>query len=338
MIYSKPMTSPRLSASVSAAAVAGILAALFGIFTASLTLVVLAFSPASKDPNLPPYLRVMTTVMMLFFFGLAIFGMITSISVLRLKNWARIAMLVWGGVMTFFSGIALAFMMLIPLPVPPGSAPGISEGFLRSLFAIIYGIPLLIGVWWLILFNRSSVKAQFLNPGQQEGQVPTVLVPRCPLPLALLAGFAIFSVGTSVVFYPLAHLPADAVLFGHLFHGVPAKLFTFVALLLSLTGAIGLLKLRRWSYPLVLALHFFWLLSGTITVLSPNFEQNMRELFSHLNMPESRMVQTSFAQTRSFAILCLIPGILLIWLLLYYHTKFIEACAAREALASQSTH
>jgi hypothetical protein len=330
------MTSSRPSASVSAAAVAGILAALFGIFTAALTLVMLAFGLASEDPNLPPYLRVMSTVMMLIFFGLAIFGLITSISVLRLKNWARIAMLVWGGVMSFFSGIALAFMMLIPLPVPPGSAPGISQGSLRSLFAIIYGIPLLTGIWWLVLFNRRSVKAQFVNPSKPEGQPPTEFVPRCPLPLTLLAGFAIFSVATSVVFYPLAHLPAHAVLFGHLFHGVPAKLFIVATLLLSLTGAIGLLKLRRWSYPLVLAQYFFWLSSGTITVLSPNFERNIRELYTHMNMPESTMAQTAFAQTRSFAILCLIPGILLIWILLYYHTNFIEACAAREALANQT--
>jgi hypothetical protein len=32
-----------------------------------------------------------------------------------------------------------------------------------------------------------------------------------------------------------------------------------------------------------------------------------------------------------FGIVSLIPGVLLIWLLLYFHTRFVEACAAKEA-------
>ena len=96
-------------------------------------------------------------------------------------------------------------------------------------------------------------------------------------------------------------------------------------------GAIGLRKLQRWSYPLTLGLYFFWMVSGTVSVLSPRYEQNMRDMFSLMGIPEGTVAQATYAQTRTFGILSLLPAILIIWLFLYYHTRFMEACAAKQA-------
>jgi hypothetical protein len=50
---------------------------------------------------------------------------------------------------------------------------------------------------------------------------------------------------------------------------------------------MGLLKLKKWSYPLVLAMQGFWLLSGIVTVLSPTYPKLMQETLSQMRLPEN---------------------------------------------------
>src|SRR5258707_1502901 len=101
-----------------------------------------------------------------------------------------------------------------------------------------------------------------------------------------------------------------------------------------LVGAIGMLRLKQWSYPLMLGQYFFWMASGTITLVSQSYDRNIHEIISQMNLPEGQMGQAAFAQTRIFGVLSLIPGVLLIWLLLYCHTRFVVACASNETRQS----
>jgi uncharacterized protein YjeT (DUF2065 family) len=84
----------------------------------------------------------------------------------------------------------------------------------------------------------------------------------------------------------------------------------------------------------MLGQYFFWMASGTVTLVSPNYERNLQEILSQMSLPEGPAGQAAFAQTRMFGIVSLIPGVLLIWLLLYFHTRFVEACAAKEVQQS----
>jgi hypothetical protein len=95
-----------------------------------------------------------------------------------------------------------------------------------------------------------------------------------------------------------------------------------------------MLRLKRWSYPLMLGQYFFWMASGTVSLVSPSYDRNLQEIMSQMNLPEGPMGQAAFAQTRLFGVLSLIPGVLLIWLLLYCHTRFVAACVAKEAQQS----
>src|SRR5271165_1844532 len=150
------------SSSVIAAAVVGILASLFGLLSAVTAIVGMILLPQSPNSaGIPPFAKSMVIAMMVLFACLAIFGIFTSVSVLRLKNWARISMLVWGGIMTGFCGLALIIMAFVSLPEPPANAP-VQIQFVRILVSLIYGIPVLIGIWWLILFNHPPIKSQFL--------------------------------------------------------------------------------------------------------------------------------------------------------------------------------
>jgi hypothetical protein len=320
------------SSSVVAAAVVGILMSLFTILGTLGAIIGLTMIPPTNSAAIPPFARSVVMVMMGLIAGVAIFGIFTCVGSLRLKRWARVSMLIWGGVMAAFSGVMLLFTSFVPLPEMPADA-AMSLPYLRILMCLIYGIQFLIGVWWLLLFNQGVVKEQFRAAATGDDQPLAAARVRCPLPLAILAGFSIFSAAFSL-FLPFTNFPVNMILFGYRFHGAIGVALFYLSAGLLLVGATGMLRLKRWSYPLVLGQYFFWMASGTITLVSPSYDRNLQEIISQMNLPEGPMGQAAFAQTRVFGVLSLIPGVLLIWLLLYCHTRFVEACVAKESQQS----
>ena len=322
---------PKPSATVTVAAIVGICLAAFTILCCGFAIIGLSTLQSPSATAAPPFVKSLTLASMVIGCGIAVFGIVTCAGVLRLKIWARISLLVWASVMVFFSGLAILFMVFSPFPAGPANSP-VDASVVRAIGMFAYGVPLLIGIWWLVLFNQQSVKEQFLSGGDSgtEGASSALEAPRCPLPLTALAWFSIVSMALSLLVVPILHLPIMMILFGHILHGALGAILLFSSAFLNLLGAIGLLRLQRWSYPLTLGLYLFWMVSGTVSLLSPRYEQNMRDIFSQMGLPEGAVAQTTYAQTRAFGILSLLPAILIIWLLLYYHTRFMEACAARE--------
>ena len=317
---------------VVAAGIVGILASLFTILIALASIAGMFMLPPNNSAAIPPFAKPLAIAMTFLLGSLAVFGIFTSLGVLRLKRWARVSMLVWGGVMAAFCGLILLFTAFVPLPETPAGA-SVSLPFLRLLISAMYGIPFLIGIWWLLLFNQSAVKERFLAGAIVDGQPVSNPQPRCPLPLAILAGFTIFSASFSLLL-PFTNFPVNPILFGYRFQGVFGVVLFYLSAALVLAGAIGMLRLKRWSYPLMLAQYFFWMASGTITLVRPNYDLNLHEMLAQMNLPEGQMGQAAIAQTRVFGVLSLIPGVLLIWLMLYFHTRFVEACAAKETQLS----
>jgi hypothetical protein len=105
--------------------------------------------------------------------ALAIFGFCgwTVVGLFKMRRWARIAVVVIGGVDFFFCAVAgigmLAARKLFPVmpPPPAGMAqPGVDLSALPMVFeaiAAFYFFLALIGVWWLVYFNLPSVRAAF---------------------------------------------------------------------------------------------------------------------------------------------------------------------------------
>lgn len=322
------------SSSVIAAAIAGLLISLFTILGMLGAMAGLTMLPQAGATAIPLPARSLLIAIMGLITGVAIFGVFTGVGVLRLKKWARVSILVWGGVMAAFSGVMLVSISLAPLPeMGAESAAGLP--YLRVLMSALYGVQFLIGIWWLWLFNQHAVREQFLQGSSKVDSVAAPPQPRCPLPLAILAGVSIFSGGFTLLL-PFTNFPVNMILFGYRFRGAAGAALFYLSAGLLLAGAIGLLRLKRWSYPLVLGQYFFWMVSGTITLISPSYDRNLQDMMSQLNLPEGTMSQASFAQTRAFGALALIPGVLIIWLLLYCHTRFEAACAAKLANAKRA--
>src|ERR1700704_2840660 len=60
-------------------------------------------SPASDQPVLTVSPVLMFAIMSIFYVAFGIWGIVSAIGLLRLRNWARICFAVFGGILCFFS-------------------------------------------------------------------------------------------------------------------------------------------------------------------------------------------------------------------------------------------
>jgi hypothetical protein len=112
---------------------------------------------AQQSP-MPTFVQTTAIAGMAFLLAQAALGIFTGVGLLRLRNWARISALVWAGITVPFALLIVFIMLLVPLPVPPRpEAPAHLMLFLRFFLVLFYGIPLGVGIWWLILFTRKGV-------------------------------------------------------------------------------------------------------------------------------------------------------------------------------------
>src|ERR1700722_10170929 len=172
-------SSVQRSAAVMASGIIAILGSLvtaIGILIGIMGLVLSSRYPNPMDSM--PGLRVITTVVMAFFFAVTIWGAFSGVGLIRLRNWARVSVLIWSGLTAPFCILAIVFVAILPMPPTPNQA------FMRvilPLFAVIfYGLPMVIAVWWLILFTRPKIVAQFKSlpaagSGDPFGAIPVTV-------------------------------------------------------------------------------------------------------------------------------------------------------------------
>jgi len=324
------VSTTKPSVAVLISGILAILGSAFAILGIAFTLVTLYLIPLpATAPVTPSFVKSIATLSMLIFLGIAVFGVFTGVGVIRLKNWARISILIFSGLTVFLGGAILFFLVATPLPVNP-TGPQLNPGALKAIVLLVYGIPVLIGIWWLVLFNLRGSKAQFAaTPSETSPGISSV--PSCPLPVQIIAVFYLFSL-LSVIVIPLLHLPIPAVIFGHALYGLAGKALFVLTGLVFVIGAIGLLKLKKWSYPLVLGIQGFWLFSGVVTIFSPTYPRLMQEMLSQMHFPEDTPFPYSMRQLRFFSSFGLLFAVLVIGILVYYRRRFMEAASARELL------
>jgi len=323
------VSSAKPTASVVASGIIAIIGSCLAILGCLLGILGLSLiSSTSPAASLPASVKGLSLAGMCVLLGIAIFGIFAGAGILRLKNWARVSVLIWAAITVLISSVALLFTLVLPLPETPGAPAGFATGA-KAFVAFFYTIPLVIGIWWLILFNRRAIRAQFTGAGMLAEQAASPAKPRCPLPVAVVAGFFLFSFVCCFAF-ALFGLPLPVVLFGRLLHGsLGSGIFSLTAVLI-LASAIGLLKLKRWSYPLLMALQLFWLISGTVTFLSPGYARTMQEVLGEMHLPQQESVSQMYMQSRSLAFFGLLPSLVVLAILFYYRNDFRKAAEARE--------
>ena len=326
------MSSSKPPASIIVAAIVAVLGSLLTMLSMALGLIGFYLAPAGKDlSGAPPFAIAVASGAFVFMLVFSAFGVLTGLGLLQLKNWARISALVWSGLAVFFCSLAMLFVLVLPFPPMPGAAQNVNIAGVKAVLGIIYGLPILIGVWWIILFNEKGTKALFARKLlQTERETP--VTPHCPLPVALIAALMLFSVA-GMFLMPLMHMPVTIIFFGQRLRGELGAFLFAATTVLYLASAIGLLGLKRWSYPLTIGLQVFWMVSGVVTFLRPNYARNVQEIFSEMHMPEAASGNISeLMHNRFFALASLIPGVIMLGILLYYRRRFLQSANAAETL------
>jgi hypothetical protein len=315
-------------------AIVGSALVLIGTALAIVAILTIPFSQAAPQvPGFTRDLRNLAVGSMGSMACLAAFGIVTGVGVIRLKNWARISVLVWSGLTAVMCGLGLVFLVFMPLPMPPNSpTPGSTLTFVRVTDGLFDTVPLGIAIWWLILFNRKGIAAQFVpagagSPVDASGFPVEMTSTRRPLPLPITV-LAVFLMLSSLSWIFLFFVRVPMVLFGHAFHGLAGTTLLIVSSLVSTAAGIGLLYRKSWSYSLTLGLQVLWFLSGLVTLLSPKLADLMREVMSSMTFSAAAPPEFSIEQMRRMSADGLIIPVLIGALLIYYRARFLQASAS----------
>lgn len=344
--------------SVIAAGVVAILLALFGALSCALTGFALLLLPELQRINpasaMLPQIRMMTAVFMLMMLAVSIFGIFVGIGVIRRRNWARISILIWGGLMTFFCLMFVAFSLVTFSSMSSMQLPNMNSAqasgmmhFMSIFMAVFYGIPAVIGIWWLILFTRPRVVAAFTNPVSYAPEIDASGFPHlangqpapaqnkstCPIPLAIVAGFMIFGGVCSLafLFFPF---PSGIPLFffGHAFAGASVKIYMVAFGLLSGIAGVGVLKLKPWALYAAIGIQLLSLLNCATTFLAPAYMPTMRAAIEKMSSQNPAFATGSPLMSDSyFRAIMVVTSLfvaLLLAILLWQRSHFLEAASA----------
>jgi hypothetical protein len=277
----------------------------------------------------------------LLFLGLAGWGIATGFGLFGLRNWARISMLVFSGLMAVFCFFPMVVMPFVPIP-QSDSTPRNFELIFHLGSVIFYGSFVALGVFWLIYFNKRSVKAQFVpavavsaaSAAVFGAGVPVEMVaarPKRPILITVWSWFLI----ASALFAPLVFvLHTPVFLFGRILVGRPLE---FWALLLSAAGlasGIGMLKLRWWAWAVALCLQWVAVLNAAYTMAVPGA---MVRLVDAVKMQQSAMglPGSAVAVPPAFMEVCTGFGALIaiavLVILIFYREAFAEQAPAPPA-------
>lgn len=205
----------------------------------------------------------------------------------------------------------------------------------RVMLLFIYGLPLLIGVWWLVLFNRKSVKTQFVGaPVSPDTVLPRK--PACPLPITVLAVLYISSL-LNLLFLPLLSFRVPLFLFGRVIAGPIGVTVLILNTLAFAVAGIGLLKLKPWSYSFTLGLQVFWIVSSVVSVMNKNYgavmDSYMKDFRASIHLPETPYSTPGFTPNFTWMMIFgLLFAAAILAMLVYYRPRFLDA-ASRAASA-----
>jgi hypothetical protein len=341
---------------VTAAGVVAVIFASFGVLGCGLvmlSLFALPHLPASPSaPAMPEALRGMVIAVYGFLLAICIGELIVAINVLRRRNWARIALLVWAGLMVIMSAFGIVAIWLVSniatQTSPQFPNPGALFVFLRVFLALFYGIPMGVGIWWLILFTRPRVVAAFqapdahtqISPFDASGfPTPAVALPPAkpkkpsvPLPIAIIAAFDVSGAFWMILmlFIPLPFLP-PFFLFGIQISQVPYKAFLAVLGVAYIVFVVGIFRLQRWGLDSLLIVKSLFFLSGIVTLFNPKFMAAMNEMMLQIaaRNPVIPAGQTILPPRFMEAILAFsyVFGIALIVVMAIYRGRFLKAAS-----------
>jgi hypothetical protein len=209
----------------------------------------------------------------------------TGIGLLRLRNWARISIIVFSVLQVgtgVFGGLgSLAFFMV---SIPNSNVDPSALALVRIIMVAVALTQLGIGIWWLVFFNRARVKAQFVPRAPMfPGVLPPMpyvtppppplaatrtgpMPPDRPLSVTIIAWYLLLT----CMLIPLnLLLRAPATLFVAILTGWSATLYYAMFAAVQVYVGIGLLRLQPAARLVGVAYFIFAFLNSVVFFLAP---------------------------------------------------------------------
>ncbi|MGA7918929.1 MAG: hypothetical protein WCA38_04605 [Candidatus Acidiferrales bacterium] len=223
----------------------------------------------------------------IFTLALAIWGIATGVNLLKLREWARISIIVFSALLLLIALPGLLFVLFLPLSIPSNAPnPDVSRAAMaamRPLMAVFYGTVAMLAGWWLYFFNTRAVKDQFRRPARDVAGTPVPArtpqgaaddSPKRPVSITIIAYVALLGAFTYPVLV-LLHLPM--MFLGFYFTGWQESLIILGFMTVQLLMAYGLLRLEHWGRSLAIYFFNFAIFNSVISVILPGAQMRYDE-------------------------------------------------------------
>jgi hypothetical protein len=213
----------------------------------------------------PPEAKVGIYGGMAMFSVLGLWGIATGIGLFRLRNWARISVIIFSVFLAL--GCLFGAPTMFFIPAPPNAPPNFSS--IMKVVAAFYALLGLLGVFWIYYFSRAKTRTVFVGTEQVESARP--------LSVSVIGWFLLASAMASVPFAFL-HIP-------FIFAGVTFTGWWSTIVMLVLGGlycyiGYGLLKLVERARLMAIGLFVLLALNSLTSIFVPGLIDRAMELAS----------------------------------------------------------
>jgi hypothetical protein len=226
--------------------------------------------------------------------GFAAWGVASGVGLLRLREWARISIVIFSALLLLMSLPGLAVMLAMPLMTfQNADGPDVSRQavlFTRAFMSIFYGLLISIAVFWLYFFNTRFVRDQFKGAALAAAGVAVspdsgghaiavtgsnpASTPRRPTSVSIIGWYLVASAVCGFIF-PTIRIPMLFLWF--MLRGPKATAYVLILAILQIIIGIGLLKLREWARILAICYLAFLTLNALTTALAPGAQARYQE-------------------------------------------------------------
>jgi len=233
--------------------------------------------PRSNDfPGSPVFFKIVLVGVVLMYLLPSGWGIASGIGLLRLKNWARVSMIVFS-VLLIVMGVFSVLPSLFPISSISNKPADASAMAAVRVFMGVFSLALAgIGIWWLVFFTRPKVREQFLSaPVVLSGEPVTSvgMLRRRPLSITIIAWWLL----AGCLFIPLnLWLHSPAILFTKVVTSRPAAATYYLVIgALHLYLGIGLLRLRPTARTAGIAYFVFGFVNAAVFYFAPGGHARM---------------------------------------------------------------
>jgi len=255
------------SAGVTASSIIALIGSGVTLLFAGVAALSLAIAPSPTQDV--PFMKAVLIGIVVLWVAASGWGIASGIGLLRLREWARISMLVFGALLILFCLPAAASMPFLRMPVPPDVPPAFFLA-IRVVIPSFYLALAALGVWWVCFFNRKAVKAQFR--GGESLMAPSA-APTRPVSIGIIGWFLLVC-GCFVPLTLFLHVPL--MFLGFLLVGSSAKAAVLTLGIIGVVTGVGLLKLRPWARILAICYFLFGALNSLAFLVVPGAEARLQ--------------------------------------------------------------